>query len=133
MDQCSDGSSSDEPEEVQHPWPYLASMFRIKSIDGTKIKLTCLLCLPLHVECSAYATSPSNLRKHHRCQPSRNRAGNPAFWLISRVPAFLRKHPAFLALFQNNKNSMKIAIILFVDILFEKNSVKTSIIASPRH
>ena len=40
MDQC-DSSASDEPDEVQHPWPYLASMFRIKSIDGTKIKLTC--------------------------------------------------------------------------------------------
>ena len=63
MDQC-DSSASDEPDEVQHPWPYLASMFRIKSIDGSQSKLTCLLCLPLHVECSAYATSPSNLRKH---------------------------------------------------------------------
>ena len=40
----------------------------------------------------------------HRCQPSRNRAGNPAFWLISRIPAFLRKRPAFLAFFRNNKN-----------------------------
>ena len=30
--------------------------------------------------------------------------GNPAFWLISRIPAFLRKRPAFLALFRNNKN-----------------------------
>ena len=52
MDQSD--SASDEPDEV-HPWPYLASMFRIKSIYGTKIKLTCLLCLPLLVECSAYA------------------------------------------------------------------------------
>ena len=24
----------------------------------------------------------------HRCQPSRNRAGNPAFCLLSRIPAF---------------------------------------------
>ena len=40
----------------------------------------------------------------HRCQPSRNRAGNPAFWLISGIPIFLREHPAFLALFLNNKN-----------------------------
>ena len=37
MDQC-DSSASDEPDEVHHPWPYLASMFRIKAIDGTKIK-----------------------------------------------------------------------------------------------
>ena len=41
----------------------------------------------------------------HRCQPSRNRVGNPAFWLISRIPAFLRGRPEFLALFRNNKNS----------------------------
>ena len=40
----------------------------------------------------------------HRCQPSRNRAGNPAFWLFSRIPAFLPERPAFLALFRNNKN-----------------------------
>ena len=40
----------------------------------------------------------------HMCQPSRNRAGNPAFWLISRIPAFWRKRTAFLALFRNNKN-----------------------------
>ena len=39
----------------------------------------------------------------HRCQPSRNRAGNPAFCLISRIPAFLRERPAFLALFRNIK------------------------------
>ena len=35
----------------------------------------------------------------HRCQPSRNRAGNPAFWRISRIPAFFPERPAFLALF----------------------------------
>ena len=35
----------------------------------------------------------------HRCQPSRNRAGNPAFLHISRIPAFLSERPAFLALF----------------------------------
>ena len=28
----------------------------------------------------------------------------PAFWLISRFPAFLRERPAILALFRNNKN-----------------------------
>ena len=39
--------------------------------------------------------------KSYRCQPSRNRAGNPAFWLISRIPAFLRERLAFLALFRN--------------------------------
>ena len=40
----------------------------------------------------------------HRCQPSSNRAGNPAFWLISRIPAFLPERPVFLALFRNNRN-----------------------------
>ena len=40
----------------------------------------------------------------HRCQPSRNRAGNPECLLISRNPAFSPERPAFLALFRNNKN-----------------------------
>ena len=40
----------------------------------------------------------------HRCQPSRNLAGIPAFWHISRIPAFVLERPAFMALFQNNKN-----------------------------
>ena len=39
------------------------------------------------------------LDRWHRCQPSRNRAGNPAFLSISRIPAFFREHPAFLASF----------------------------------
>ena len=56
-----------------------------------------------------------------RCQPSRNRAGNPEFWLISRIPAFLPERPALLTLFRNKKKSLKIAIIFNVDdILFEK-------------
>ena len=32
-------------------------------------------------------------------QPSRNRAGNPAFLPISCIPAFSRESPTFLALF----------------------------------
>ena len=42
--------------------------------------------------------------------PSRNRAGNHAFWLISRMPAFLRERPAFLALFRNNKNCTNLTV-----------------------
>ena len=30
--------------------------------------------------------------------------GNPSFWLICRIPSFSPEHPAFLALFRNNKN-----------------------------
>ena len=44
-------------------------------------------------------------RLNHRCQPSRNRAGNPAFLLISRIPAFFRERPTFLVLFRNNKKN----------------------------
>ena len=43
----------------------------------------------------------------HRCQPSRNRAGNPAFLLISRIPTLLRERPAVLDLFRNNKKRLK--------------------------
>ena len=35
-----------------------------------------------------------------RCQPSRNRVGNPAFRLSSRIPAFLQKRTACLAIFR---------------------------------
>ena len=53
-------------------------------------------------------------------------------------PAFLRKRPAFLALFRSNKTSMKIAIILAVgpyrDILLENVLRKRQyILASPSH
>ena len=58
--------------------------------------------------------------RHHRCQPSRNRAGNPAFWHTSRIPAFLPERPAFLALFGNNKKVMKSSIILAVPFCSKK-------------
>ena len=58
------------PVAVKHPWPYLASMFRFKSIDGAKVKMICLLCAPLHVEVCAYESSPSNLRKHAKVSVS---------------------------------------------------------------
>ena len=52
-------------------------------------------CLPVAaVECL----------KLHRCQPSRNRAGNPANLVVSRIPAFFPKHPAFLGFFGGEKN-----------------------------
>ena len=67
-----------------------------------------------------------------RCQPSRNRARNPACWLISRILAFLRERPAFLALFRNNKKSLKIAIIFDVRRHFvRKSSAKTAMTALP--
>ena len=64
----------------------------------------------------------------HRCQSSRNRAGNPAFWLISRIPTFLREAPTFLA---------KIAIIVVVLVavrrhFVRKSSAETLMIASLR-
>ena len=52
--------------------------------------------------------TPENLRstsnESHRCQPSRNRAGNPANLVVSRIPAFFPKHPAFLGFFGGEKN-----------------------------
>ena len=47
----------------QHPWPYLAYMFKYVSTSGNTYKFQCLLCLPKHTECSAYRNSPSNLNK----------------------------------------------------------------------
>ena len=48
-------------------------------------------------------------------------------------PAFLRECPAFLALFRNNKKSLKIAIMFAGMIHFvRKSTAKTAMIASPR-
>ena len=60
--------------------------------------------IPSRVPCGWELRTDGRKYRTHRCQPSRNRAGNPAFWLICRIPAFLRERPAFLALFRNNKN-----------------------------
>ena len=56
------------------------------------------------IELAACDVSLDIQSSDYRCQPSRNRAGNPAFWHISRIPAFLPERPAFQALFRNNKN-----------------------------
>ena len=65
----------------------------------------------------------------HRCQPSRNRAGNPIVLLISRIPAFLRERPAFLAIFRSNKNRNNCTVVW--RHFFRKSYAKTSMIASP--
>ena len=46
----------------------------------------------------------ASVTTRHRCQPSRNRAGNPANLVVSRIPAFFPKHPAFLGFFGGEKN-----------------------------
>jgi hypothetical protein len=50
--------------DVNSPWPYLDSMFKVKSVDKKTVRFVCLLCAPKHTECSAYLNSPSNLKKH---------------------------------------------------------------------
>ena len=45
----------------------------------------------------------------HKCEPSRNRAGNPAFWLISRIIARTSRITGFIS---KIKKSLKIAIIV---------------------
>lgn len=47
-----------------HPWPYLQTMFRFKSVESKTVRFVCLLCTPKVTECSAYTNSPSNLKKH---------------------------------------------------------------------
>ena len=48
-----------ETDNIPRPWPYLSSMFAIKSINGRKVKLFCLLCTPKPKECSARLSSLS--------------------------------------------------------------------------
>ena len=66
MDASKTPNESEETssEQAIHPWPYLETFFKLKSCNGNTIKFMCLLCAPRNVECSAYANSPSNLRKH---------------------------------------------------------------------
>lgn len=71
-------SSSEDVEEIKetdniaHPWPYLSSMFAFKSINGMKVKLSCLLCCPKGKECSASLSSLSNLRTHVKVSDKSN-------------------------------------------------------------
>jgi hypothetical protein len=58
------GNVASTSDVEQHPWPYMASLFKFMSADGKTYKFQCLLCEPKRVECSAYISSPSNLRKH---------------------------------------------------------------------
>ena len=69
----------------------------------------------------------------HRCQPSRNDAGNPAIWLISRIPAFLRERPAFLAYFEISKIAENGTNLSCTETVCSKSSAKTSMIASPSY
>jgi hypothetical protein len=46
------------------PWPYLDAMFQCISASNKICKFMCLLCKPRPKDVSAYANSPSNLRKH---------------------------------------------------------------------
>ena len=65
----------------------------------------------------------------HRCQQSRNRVGNPAFWLLSRIFARTSRISGFIS---KQQKSVKIAIILGARRhLVRKSSAKTSVIASP--
>ena len=58
-------------EEPDHPWPYLAPLFKFICKAGKTYRFQCLLCQPKKVECSAYMNSPSNLKKHtERLHPS---------------------------------------------------------------
>ena len=42
----------------------MSVIFKLKSVEGTMIKLVCLFCVPVYVKCSEYKSSPSNIWKH---------------------------------------------------------------------
>ena len=54
----------------------------------------------------------------HRCQPSRNRAGNPANLVVSRIPAFFSKTSRIFKLFWGRKKSPKFTIIFAAKKIF---------------
>ena len=50
-------------------------------------------------------TVPLTLTPNHRCQPSRNHAGNPAFWRISRIFARTSCISGFISKFKKSLKS----------------------------
>ena len=58
------GEDIEKPGSVAHPWPYLSSIFALKSVNGMKVKLCCLLCIPKPKECCASLSSLLNLCTH---------------------------------------------------------------------
>ena len=70
-------------------------------------------------------TSQIIMTGYHRCQPSRNRAGTLAFWIIPRIPAFLPQRPAFLALFRNKKIAENRNNLSCTETFCSKNSAET--------
>jgi len=75
--ESSDSTSvTDEGEkvskELEHPWPYLASLFKFIAKAGNTYRFQCLLCQTKTKkgECSAYMNSLSNLKKTPRAYAS---------------------------------------------------------------
>jgi len=62
---CLTEESESVSEELEHPWPYLASLFKFIAIAGNTHRFRCLLCQTKTKkgECSAYMNSPWNLKK----------------------------------------------------------------------
>ena len=70
---CVTEESESVSKELEHPWPYLASLFKFIAKAGNTYRFQCLLCQTKTKkgECSAYMNSPSNLKKHlERMHPS---------------------------------------------------------------
>ena len=49
---------------LNHPWPYLYSIFEIVDVNDILAHVKCLLCLPKQKVLSSALNSPSNLQKH---------------------------------------------------------------------
>ena len=49
---------------LNHPWPYLSSIFEIVDGKDKSAHVKCLLCLPKQKVLSSALNSPSNLQKH---------------------------------------------------------------------
>ena len=77
----------------------------IKKQDIELIEYTVVHTSPLAALHYRPGVISAKFKCKHRCQPSRNRAGNPANLVVSRIPAFFPKHPAFLGFFGGETNS----------------------------
>src|SRR6218665_1529809 len=41
---------SESTVSLEHPWPYLSPIFKLKNIEGNTVTLVCLLCSPKYTD-----------------------------------------------------------------------------------
>jgi len=61
----SEAVGQENPQAMQHPWPYLQELFEIAGTKDNSYRMRCKPCTPKRHELMAFKNSPSNLKKTH--------------------------------------------------------------------